>query len=93
MHEAGAVDKDIGRAERAYHLIRKRVDRRRRQNIELGAARRSEPLELCGIEVGRDHGRAFGDEGFADGAADPLPCGGDERDFTRETIGHALLEI
>ena len=33
------------------------------------------------IEIGRDHGRALGDEGLRDRPSDPLACGCDERDF------------
>ena len=90
MHEARAIDEDVGRTERSDHLLRERIDRGGRAHIELVAPGRGEAFELARIEIGRDHRRALGDEGFADGASDPLPRGGDERDLAVQSIGHCL---
>ena len=68
----------------------KRIDGGGRAHVELVAPRCGEAIELAGIEIGRDHRRALDDEGLADGASDPLPRGGDERDLAVQSIGHCI---
>src|SRR5262245_55332939 len=96
MHESGAVHHDIGWSERLHHILRERLDGGGRANIELLAPHAGETGELSGIEIGRNHARAFGAERFADGAPDALPGRSYECDFVREALGHGIksrLEI
>ncbi len=88
MHEAGAVDQDVGRPECLHHILRQRLDGGRRANIELIAPCTGKSRELSGVEIGRDHARAFGAERLADGAPDALPGCGYECDFVGEALGH-----
>src|SRR5215831_15676739 len=88
MHEARAIDQNIERAHRLRYVARERFDGRRRAHVELLAPCRAEPFELAGVEIGRDDAGAFGDEGLANGASDPLSCRGHERDLVLETLGH-----
>jgi hypothetical protein len=53
-----------------------------------GAQRGVEVGELALLEIGRDHGRAFGDERPRDRPPDALPGRGDERNFAFQSIGH-----
>jgi len=90
MHEAGAIDEDVGRPERSHRLLRERIDCGVRAYVELVAPGRGKAFELARVEIGRDHRRALGDEGLADGAADPLSRGGDDRDLAVQSTGHCL---
>src|SRR5271170_2749590 len=90
MHDAGAIDEDVGRALPPHHLLREGIDGGGRAHVERVAPRRGEAFELAGIEIGREHSRALGDEGFADGTADALPRGGDERDLAIQSVGHCI---
>ena len=61
--------------------------------VELAAVGAVSPSSFFGIEIGRDDLGAFGDEGLGNGAADALPGGGDEADFSLQTIGHGILRL
>ena len=93
MHEAGAIDENVGAAEFLFHLARQRIDRLGRAHVERQHLRAREALELAGIEIGRDHGRAFGDEGFRNGAADALSGGGDDCNLAVQASAMRLIPV
>ena len=88
MHEAGAIDEDVGRPDRPDRPLREHIDCGGRAYVELFAPGRGEAFELAGVEIGPDY--RLGDEGLADGAADPLSRGGDDRDLAVQSTGHCL---
>src|SRR5215467_9100672 len=90
MHEARTIDQNVGRPKRLYHVLRERFHGGGRANVKLLAPCASQVCKLFGIEIGRDHLRAFGAERLADGAPDALPGRRHERDFVVETLGHEM---
>jgi hypothetical protein len=90
LHKARTIDEDVGRTIRLHHLLRERIHSGSRAHIELVSPGRGETVQLAGIEIGRDYRRALGSVGLADGPADPLSRGGDDRDLAVQSIGHCL---
>src|SRR5690348_12851594 len=88
MHEAGAVDEDMRRAEVLHYRLCERIDGGGRAHVELDALLGTEALELAVVQVARNDNRAFRDEGLRDGAADALAGRGSDGDLALQAVGH-----
>ncbi len=87
VHIARAIGEHVDRADAGGKLL----DLGGIAHVELPALGALQVLHLRGIEIGRDDLAAFAHESLGDGPPDSLAGGGDEADFSLQTIAHGSV--
>ena len=88
MDEAGAIHQKVSAAEIPLHIACQPVNRLRGTDVEPQQPCGCKAVQFSGIEIGRNHLRAFRCKRFCDCAANALACGGDDCGLACQTAGH-----